>query len=105
MPNRAKRAAARQTQLGQRRRKERKDRTPPVHSEDTITTLGGTTSTDIVSGATSEMQQVVPTTEPAAAKSTAGVVPSQPYLRSDLTRIGIVTLISATIVVGSAFLL
>ena len=36
MPNRAKRAAARQSQLGQRRRKERKDRGLPNQPEATI---------------------------------------------------------------------
>jgi len=105
MPNRAKRAAARQTQLGQRRRKERRDHTTPIHSEDTIATPGGTTPIERISGATNKEPQVVPITEPPTTKTGVGGVPSQPYLKSDITRIGIVTLISASIVVGGAFLL
>lgn len=104
MPNRAKRAAARQSQLGQRRRKERKDRGLPNQPEATIAKpLEPLTSTIVAEDVLDEVPRVA--TQVSTPQTDRGSMPAQPYLRSDLTRIGMVAVLSTAIVIGSAVIL
>jgi hypothetical protein len=105
MPNRAKRAAARQTQLGQRRRKDRKERTSVPHLNDLGTTASQATLGKRTAEGIQTLGQATAIAESVPVKSTTGGVPAQPYLKADLTRVGIVTLLSTGIVVGGALLL
>ena len=104
MPNRVKRAAARQSQLGQRRRKERKERGSTVQPEAVVITTSQAET--LIPEPRSDMDTTQNTTQKVSTTATSGTaIPSQPYLRSDLTRVAMVAALSTAIVIGSAVIL
>ena len=105
MPNRAKRAAVRQTQLGQRRRKDRKDRPTSTQAAELITHPTDSPSNDTHTDHAVHESEIRTTPQAGTARPVAANVPAQPYLKSDLIRIGVVAIISTGIVVGSAMVL
>jgi hypothetical protein len=104
MPNRAKHAAVRQSQLGQRRRKERKGQAPLTQQAGGNLLAKSPPNNVTTSNTPTDIQTPV-VTSPATSPSSFGSSPSRAYLRSDLTRIGIVTLLSMTIVISGAVIL
>ena len=103
MPNRAKRAAARQSQLGQRRRKERKERVSP-QTEQVV--INKAYPEALIPELPSDIDNAQSATQKVSATATAGTtMPSQPYLRADLTRVAMVAALSTVIVIGSAVIL
>ena len=104
MPNRAKRAAARQSQLGQRRRKERKERVSPLQPEQVV--INKAYPEALIPELPTDIDNAQSATQKVSATATAGTtMPSQPYLRADLTRVAMVAALSTAIVIGSAVIL